>query len=451
MRSLDHPNVIRLFETWEDTKNQYLVMELCAGGGLVNFVKKSGGYFEEPQVACLMRQLLRTVSYMHKKGICHRDLKPENFLLLTKEPIERNILKIIDFGVSTRFEQGQILRDKAGTPFYTSPQVLDGRYTQACDLWSCGVIMYILLSGRPPFSGSTDEEVWGKIRRGNFAFQYEQFHKVSEDAKNIMRGLMKYKEVERFTGYEALHHDAIQRYAPRGKDVKIQNSIITNLRDFAFSTKLKKAALHAVVHTGREDQVAMLRETFLALDIDDDGFVTKDEFSSALVEAGLEPPADLEDILTEVDVSGSGEIDYTEFIAATMDATQYLREDRCWAAFLLFDNNGDGKICKEELECILGDPDIDRDGDVQLQAVTEVLSEADVNGDGAIDYEEFLQMMKKGCNFEPQTGTVIKEKPRKHRTEYKVAAPNGETDINKSERRRSWTEGDVNNDHENSV
>merc|ERR1719446_1422013 len=113
MKLMDHPNIIKLFETFEDSRHVYLVMELCAGGGLVDHVKRNGGYFTEPVVACLMRQILRSVCYMHVKGICHRDLKPENFLLLTKDPIERNVLKIIDFGVSCRFRKGESLRDKA--------------------------------------------------------------------------------------------------------------------------------------------------------------------------------------------------------------------------------------------------------------------------------------------------------------------------------------------------
>jgi calcium-dependent protein kinase len=174
MKLMDHPNIIKLFETYEDKQYLYLVMELCAGGGLAERLSKEG-YFSEVQVAGLMRQILRTVAYMHKKGICHRDLKPENFLFLTTEPIERNVLKIIDFGVSCTFEAGQSIKDKAGTPYYTAPQILDGRYTEACDLWSCGVIMYIMLSGVPPFPGKSDTEVWGKIKRGNFAFQAEPF------------------------------------------------------------------------------------------------------------------------------------------------------------------------------------------------------------------------------------------------------------------------------------
>jgi calcium-dependent protein kinase len=329
-------------------------------------------------------------------------LKPENFLLLTKDPIERNVLKIIDFGVSCTFEAGEQLRDKAGTPFYTSPQVLEGRYTEACDAWSCGVIMYMMLCGVPPFPGKTDTEVWGKVKRGNFAFQPEPFKKVSEETKNLIRDLLKYQERQRITPQEALNHEAIQLRAPRGKDVKLRNTIIGSLRNFAFSTKLKKAALTAVAQTSREDHMAGLRETFLALDSDDDGFVTFNELHSALESAGLTPPSDLEVIVDEVDGDGSGAINYIEFLAATLEETFYLKKDHAWAAFLVFDRDGDGKISKEELQLTLGDPDVGKalsngSWTGTPQAIADLLKESDLDGDGASNFSEVRQMLKKGC------------------------------------------------------
>jgi calcium-dependent protein kinase len=348
---------------------------------------------------------------MHKKGICHRDLKPENFLFLTQDPLERNVLKIIDFGVSCVFETNVELRDKAGTPFYTAPQVLDGRYTEACDLWSCGVIMYILLCGVPPFMGKTDVEVCQKIKRGNFAFQADAWKKVSEDTKNLIRGLLQYQPNKRFNATEALNHIAIHQRAPRGKDVNLRPSIIGSMRSFAFSPKLKKAALHAVATTSREDQVASLREIFLALDMDDDGFVTFNELQSAFEQAGLTVPADLEAIVEEVDANRSGAIDYTEFLAATLEEAHYLQKDRCWAAFLVFDRNGDGKISKEELEVTLGDPVPGRDEDTR-EAIVDVLQASDLNGDGFLDFSEFMHMMSAKHNSNGRNGSATRIEPR---------------------------------------
>merc|ERR1711976_219492 len=124
---------------------------------------------------------------MHGSGIVHRDLKPENFLLLNKGPIENNIIKIIDFGLSTSWSPGQILRSKVGTPYYVAPEVLSGAYCNLCDLWSCGVIMYILLVGYPPFQGQTDKEVFAKIRTGQVHFQQTDWRFTSSHAQDLIR------------------------------------------------------------------------------------------------------------------------------------------------------------------------------------------------------------------------------------------------------------------------
>eukprot|EP00439_Symbiodinium_sp_Y106_P036990 s4334_g4.t1 len=165
MKMMDHPNIIKLFESFEDHRNIYLVMELCSGGELFDRIIESG-HFSEVQAAILMQQIIRAIYYMHENHVCHRDLKPENFLFMTKDPIEKNFLKIIDFGLSCKFTPGKPLSTKAGTPYYVAPQVLAGNYDQLSDLWSCGVIMYVLLCGYPPFFGDTDSEVLAKARIG---------------------------------------------------------------------------------------------------------------------------------------------------------------------------------------------------------------------------------------------------------------------------------------------
>merc|ERR1719356_1767290 len=169
MKIMDHPNIIKLYETFGDHRNIYLVMELCTGGELFDRIIEAG-HFTEGQAALLMQQIIRAVYYMHQNSICHRDLKPENFLFTSKDSIEKNTLKIIDFGLSCKFGPGQTLTTKAGTPYYVAPQVLDGKYDELSDIWSVGVIMFVLIAGYPPFYGDTDNEVLQKVRAGNFTF-----------------------------------------------------------------------------------------------------------------------------------------------------------------------------------------------------------------------------------------------------------------------------------------
>jgi len=325
--------------------------------------------------------------------VCHRDIKPENFLFQTMEPLERNIIKIIDFGLSCEFQDGQILTTKAGTPYYVAPQVLAGRYDHACDLWSCGVIMFVLLCGYPPFYGENDADILSKVRLGNFSFNKSDWKNVSEDAKDLIRFLLKLNPRDRYTAEQALNHIWIREKAPKAANVSLQSGFVDNLRNFRSMNKLKKAALMIIAGQLKEGQIKQLRETFVALDGNGDGLLSFLEMKDGLAKAGFnEIPADLEQIMHDVDVDGSGVIDYTEFIAAALDKKSYIEEDVCWTAFRVFDRNGDGKISKEEIALVLND------GDVKNCAkdLAELIKDIDTNGDGEVDFQEFMQMMRGG-------------------------------------------------------
>jgi len=393
MKIMDHPNIIKLYETFEDHRNIYLIMELCVGGELFDRIIEAG-HFTESQAATLMQQIIRAIYYMHENHVCHRDLKPENFLFMTKEPIENNLLKIIDFGLSCKFEAGQVLSTKAGTPYYVAPQVLAGKYDHLSDVWSCGVIMYVLLCGYPPFFGETDSEVLSKVRLGAFSFNAADWKNVSDDAKNLIRLMLKMNPKDRYTAEQTLNHDWIKNKAPRANNVSLQSGFVDNLRGFRSQNKLKKAAMHIIAGQLNDNQIKNLRETFMALDENGDGLLTATEMKEGLAKAGLkEIPSDLQAILQDVDADGSGVIDYTEFLAATMDKKQYLQEDVCWSAFRLFDKNGDGQISMDELKQVLneGGNDIADAIGKDLQAI---ISEVDANGDGQIDFQEFMTMMR---------------------------------------------------------
>jgi len=392
MKMMDHPNIIKLYESFEDHRNIYLVMELSTGGELFDRIIESG-HFTEVQAAILMQQIIRAIYYMHETHVCHRDLKPENFLFMSKESIEKNLLKIIDFGLSCHFEPNQVLTTKAGTPYYVAPQVLAGKYDQLSDLWSCGVIMYVMLCGYPPFFGETDAEVLSKVRLGNFSFNAADWKNVSEDAKNLIRMLLKMNPRDRYTAEQALNHMWIKDKAPKSQGLSLQSNFVDNLRGFRSQNKLKKAALHIIAGQLNEDQIKALRETFMALDHNGDGQLTINEMKSGIEKAGLKDiPADLQQIMEDVDSDGSGVIDYTEFLAATLDKRLYLQEDVCWSAFRLFDRNGDGKISQEELKFVLQEGEVENL--VGQQAIATILKDHDGNNDGVIDFQEFMEMMR---------------------------------------------------------
>jgi len=393
MKIMDHPNIIKLYESFEDHRNIYLVLELCTGGELFDRIIDAG-HFTEVQAAIVMQHMFRAIFYMHENHICHRDLKPENFLFTTKDPIEKSALKVIDFGLACKFQAEQVLTTKAGTPYYVAPQVLAGKYDQSADLWSLGVIMYVVLCGYPPFYGETDADVLAKVRLGNFSFNAADWKSISEDAKNLIRMLLKMNPRDRYTAEQALNHVWVRNKAPKAANVALQSSLMDNLRGFRSQNKLKKAALHVIASQLGESQIKALRDTFMALDENGDGLLTVNEMKEGLNRCGLkEIPPDLQQIMEEVDSDGSGVIDYTEFLAATLDRKVYMAEDVCWQAFRIFDRNSDGKIDKDEIKAVLNDTDVQN---TAAKDMAEIIKEIDTNGDGEIDFQEFMNMMRGG-------------------------------------------------------
>jgi calcium-dependent protein kinase len=392
MKVMDHPNIIKLFETFEDHHNIYLAMELCSGGELFDRIIDAG-QFSEKDAAIVMQQMLRAIFYLHEQHVCHRDLKPENFLFQNKDPIASNFLKLIDFGLSAKFTDGGLMSSRAGTPYYVAPQVLAGKYNHLCDLWSAGVIMFVLLSGFPPFFGQTDQEVLAKVKQGHLSFSGKEWKGISDDAKDLVRMLVKMDPKDRLNAEQALNHSWIQNCAPQASNVSLPTSFVPKLRRFRCRSKFAKAALHVIASQLNEGQIKSLRDTFLSLDSNGDGLLTLSELKEGLSQAGItELPQDLKQIMEGIDADGSGVIDYTEFLAATIEKRLYIQEDVCWTAFRVFDMNGDGKITPNELRMVLNNGNME--SVVDINATADLLKEVDRNGDGAIDFKEFMGMMR---------------------------------------------------------
>jgi calcium-dependent protein kinase len=392
MKMMDHPHIISLFETYEDKCIIYLVMELCTGGELFDRIIEEGN-FCEADAATVMQQIFRAVCYMHQRGVCHRDLKPENFLFASSENIHTNLLKLIDFGLSKRVEPGQDMKTRAGTPYYVSPEVLAGRYNELCDTWSAGVIMYTLLSGCPPFHGRNDEEVLMKVSRGLVHFPERDWRHISMDAKRLIGHLLKFKPQERCTAQQALSDDWIRHKAPGSTNVCLKQGFVDKLSKFRSQGKFKRAVLQIIAGQLDDDQIIRLRETFTALDANGDGRLSMEELKTGLSRAGLQSiPGEIRLIMDSVDADKSGVIDYTEFLAATIDRRSYLREDVCWTAFNVFDLDKNGRISEEELRQVLQNDQVETF--LGRQEAAELMRQVDANGDGCIDFDEFMAMMR---------------------------------------------------------
>jgi calcium-dependent protein kinase len=397
MAKLDHPNIIKLYETFEDDQYLYIVMELCSGGDLFERTKAAAP-FSEADAAIIIRQVLRCVNYLHERGICHRDLKLENFLFTSSADVSKASLKMIDFGLATTCKDGGQMTTSVGTPMYVAPEVLTSPYTRSCDLWSCGVILYILLSGVPPFKGQNKKQTAAQVLIGEVRFQERYWKNVSQGAKDLICKLLTADPRQRYTAEQALNNVWLRRTVP--PLARVTRCPAKGLEDrlAAFSSR-NKLAQAALLVSARElpagAELEALSGAFLALDGDEDGQVSPEELSDALRRSGrqVSSMSDVRAIVDAVDENGNGAIDYTEFLAANLDSRLYTQEDLCRSTFHVFDLNGDGVISKKELKQVLKNFDADGADNI-VTDVAEILQAVDRNCDGSIDFSEYMAMMQ---------------------------------------------------------
>lgn len=264
LRQLDHPNIIKLYETWETERICFLVTEYCAGGELFYYiVSQENKHLSENEAASIMRQAFQAVNYLHKNNIAHRDIKPENFLLY-KENDPDNI-KLIDFGLSKKLSENEIMHNPNGTAYYIAPEVLNGEYDYKCDIWSLGVVLYILLCGRPPFKGKSNPEIIKNILKGEYHFNYPSFEKVSEECKQLIGDCLQKDVSKRLNAEDAFDHEWLRQMWDKETE-PIPKDIIKNIKNFMHAVNFKKTTITFMASRIPEDQIAKLKDAFMALD-----------------------------------------------------------------------------------------------------------------------------------------------------------------------------------------
>ena len=274
LKKLVHPNIMQIFEFYEDKKCFYIITELCEGGELFDKIVELGS-FTEHDAAYIMFQLLSAVGYIHSNHVVHRDLKPENILLDTKKG---NIIKIIDWGTARFFNSEKKMNHISGTPYYIAPEVLNGKYDEKCDVWSCGVILYILLCGYPPFNGEDDNIITDKIQIGKFTFPEEEWNSVSSLAKEFIIYLLEYDPNKRPSALEALNHKWITTYKDSEVDKQLSINCLVNMKQFHTERKLQQASLTYIVNNllSKEEKNELLT-IFHKFDTNGDGVLSKEE------------------------------------------------------------------------------------------------------------------------------------------------------------------------------
>ncbi|KAK8942545.1 Calcium-dependent protein kinase 1 [Platanthera zijinensis] len=382
-----NPNVISIKGAYEDAVAVHLVMELCAGGELFDRIIQKG-HFTERKAAELTRVIAGVVEACHSLGVMHRDLKPENFLFVNNS--EESPIKTIDFGLSVFFKPGEIFTDVVGSPYYVAPEVLRKRYGPEADVWSAGVIIYILLSGVPPFWAETEDGIFEEVLHGSLDFDSEPWPSISDSAKDLVKRMLVRDPKARLKAHEVLSHPWVQieGVAP---DKPLDSAVLSRLKQFSAMNKLKKMALRIIAESLSEDEIAGLKEMFKMIDADNSGQITFEELKAGLERVGANmEESEISALMQAADVDNSGTIDYGEFIAATLHLNKIDREDHLFAAFSYFDKDSSGYITRDELQQACDDFGIQ---DIRLE---DIILEVDQDNDGRIDYNEFVAMMQMG-------------------------------------------------------
>lgn len=318
--------------------------------------------------------------------------KPENFLFSSKE--ENAAIKIIDFGLSRHDDmQKGIMNTKVGTPYYVAPEVLNREYTKSCDIWSIGVITYILLCGYPPFYGDTDNQIFDSVRTARFDFPSPDWDGISDSAKDFICSLLRRDPSKRLSAAEALEHTWIKEFTAPAKRShrKQRTSIAFAPKSIAFMKyrdmqKLKKAALGWLATNATNEDIAVLKDVFKEIDVDQDGTVTLKELDECLKTAHFLPniTSDLRNLREELSLSGEDSLAWRDFIALMMDKNMVMKEDNLRLVFEHFKKSDPDNIVVSDIVELVG---------CSEKQAMEIMKLVDNNSDGRIDFNEFRKMM----------------------------------------------------------
>lgn len=393
LKTLDHPNVLKVFEYFEDDRNYYIVMEYCKEGDLYDELQVLGK-FDEESTGKIMNQLLSGLNYIHRRNVIHRDIKLDNILLSGKG--KDLCIKIIDFNIST-FNLGKRLSKVTGTPNYIAPEVIKGNYTEKCDMWSCGVIMYLLLVGSFPFDGANREEILKKISSGLISFPIQTWKNISHDAKDLVSKLLEKNPNKRISSKQALKHPWLTELKTTEIDEKTIRKTLTRMRTITKKPKLKEVFQTFLLGqvTKNNLELKLFERIFSSIDKDRNGVISKDELFAQL---RLEVSEDLalkeaERIISIVDNDGSGEIDYTEFLRVCLEEESFISKENLEKAFYYFDKDRSDTIEKHELMTWLSEGAI-----IPMSLIEELIEEVDNNKDGVIDFNEFEDLLIEKIN-----------------------------------------------------
>lgn len=399
LSQLDHPSIIKVFEYFMENNNYYVVQELCKGGELYEQIYQID-CFTENSAAEIMKQLFSAVYYLHSMNIVHRDLKPENIMIenVNVSNSESFNIKLIDFGTANYYNPKKLMNQKIGTSYYIAPEVIQKKYNQKCDIWSCGIILFILLSGYPPFDGDTDDEIMEAVVRDNVSFEEPEWQNVSKEALAFVKKLLNKDYNKRISAEEALKDNWIVNSTSKHSKVNYNlSSQIQNFQKFDSKMKLKNAILAFMVHQlATEEMTRELRESFKKLDKSGDGRLSLEELREGFKE--ILKTQNRENLITDeeitrrfnaIDIDKSNYIEIEEFITVTINEELLMNEKNLRMTFDYFDKDKSGQLDSSEIENLLNY----KGGEEDKNIVKELIVRYDTNGDGVLSFDEFKNLI----------------------------------------------------------
>ena len=412
---VDHPNIVRLFEVIEDDKYYNLLEELCTGGELLARAQKT--QLKEKEIARIFNQIMSAVAYCHGIGIVHRDLKLENILFSTEDP--NSPIKIIDFGFSVLLGKNndkekekdnkdkendgsdlkkfgyKRLKSKVGTLYYISPEIIKGNYDEKCDIWACGVILYILLAGYPPFSGNTDKEVYNLITNIKYDFEKERWKNISKYAKELIKNMLTPAK-NRYSAKQVLASKWLEIKLKDNIDDKLSGILdYRQINKYKSYNKLKKAILTFIASRLSSEESSQIRNIFYNIDEDKNGYISFEDFRKYVInEYDIDDLVENEEELKKgfegVDIDHNNQIDYTEFLAANLDEQIYLKKEKLKEAFRIFDINDNGAIKREDIIRVMKLENVPNKNEI----ADKIIEENDFDKDGKINFSDFVKIME---------------------------------------------------------
>ena len=351
--TLDHPNIIKFYETFHDDYFFHIVMELCKGKEIIHQMGNYG-FIEEKKVTYIIFKVLLAIAHCHNRGVTHRDLKPENILFDSmKKDAE---IKILDFGLSRKYDKEQKMHSILGTPYYVAPEVLKGEYDEKCDIWSIGAMTYLMLCGEPPFNGNSNNEIFKKIVKENIKFKSLLWKNISNNAKDFVKICLSKNSNKRPSAQEALNHiwfSNVKNEIHNNKNIK--KEILLNIKDFNINYEFKQMVLKYLINNKLSyEEKKVFKDAFYALDFNHNGFIIESDLKKAFdlfnINIDEKQINHLFNILPENKNLGLG---FIEFIMAGIDKKSIFTEENLEDAFNYFDINKTGDIEFDNLNSAL--------------------------------------------------------------------------------------------------